>query len=110
MNPYLLLALAIVCEIAGTTSMKLSVGFTKLLPGLGVVVGYGCAFALMAQSLKVLPLGVVYAIWSGVGTAGTALIGLWLFREALGVPQVAGIGLIIAGVMLLQWPTSAATG
>lgn len=110
MNPYLLLALAIVCEIAGTTSMKLSVGFTKLIPSLGVVVGYGCAFALMAQSLKVLPLGVVYAIWSGVGTAGTAVIGSVLFRESLGSPQLAGIGLIILGVILLQWstPTTAA--
>ncbi|MCG3152186.1 MAG: Multidrug transporter EmrE [bacterium] len=110
MTPYLLLGLAILFEIAGTTSMKLSVGFTKLVPSLGVVVGYGCAFALMAQTLKVLPLGVVYAIWSGVGTAGTALIGLWLFREALGAPQLAGIGLIIAGVVLLQWSTPPATG
>jgi multidrug transporter EmrE-like cation transporter len=102
MHPMLLLALAIASEVAGTTSLKYSEGFTKLTPSVIVVVGYGLAFYLLSLSLKHIPLGTAYAIWSGVGTAATAVIGVLLWREIVDLPRVLGILLIIGGVVLLN--------
>jgi small multidrug resistance pump len=102
MHPALWLALAIGSEIIATTSLKLSDGFTRLAPSVVVVVGYAFSFYALSISLRTIPLGVVYAIWSGVGTAAIVVIGLFLFRETLDVVKVAGIGLIITGVVLLN--------
>jgi small multidrug resistance pump len=102
MHPLLTLVLAIGCELIATSSLKASQGFTRLWPSVLVAVGYGASFYLLAQTLKVMPLGVVYAIWSGLGTAGTAAIGVLLWREALDLPRLAGIALIIAGVLVLN--------
>lgn len=102
MNPYLLLGISIVSEVVGTSALRASEGFTRPLPSLVVVVGYGTAFYLLSQVLKSLPLGLTYAVWSGVGTALTALIGWLYFRDALGGPAIGGIVLIIAGVVLLN--------
>ena len=107
MHPALWLALAIASEIVATISLKLSDGFTKPLPVVAVVAGYGLSFYALSITLRAIPLGVVYAIWSGVGTAAIVVIGLFLFRETLDVVKVTGIGLIIAGVVLLQGVTSA---
>lgn len=105
MPPYVLLAIAILAEIIGTTAMKAAEGFTKPLPSLLVVCGYGLAFWLMSLTLKVLPIGIVYAIWSGVGIAATAVVGVVLFREHLGPWQLAGLALVIAGTVVLSVAT-----
>jgi small multidrug resistance pump len=106
MHPALWLVLAIASEIVATVALKLSDGFTKPLPVVAVVAGYGLSFYALSITLRTIPLGVVYAIWSGVGTAAVVLIGLFLFRETLDAVKVAGIGLIIAGVVLLNGVTT----
>lgn len=93
---------AIVCEIIGTNALKASNGFTRWLPALIVVVGYSASFYLMSQSLRTIPLGIAYAIWSGLGTAVIAIIGVMLWREQLNMAGIAGIILIVAGVALLN--------
>ncbi|MCC6628182.1 MAG: multidrug efflux SMR transporter [Chloroflexi bacterium] len=109
MNPWLLLAVAIVCETVGSTALKASAGFTQLLPSLLVVAGFGLSFYLTSQVMQRLPLGLVYAIWAGAGTALTAVAGLLIFGESLGPVQIAGIALIIGGIVVLQ-ATAAAGG
>lgn len=99
---YLLLATAIAAEVAATTAMKYSEGFSKLWPSLVTGVGYLISFVLLAQALKSMSIGTAYAIWSGVGTAAVAAIGLVLFEEGLSFAKVAGIVLIIAGVVVLN--------
>jgi len=102
MHPALWLALAIGSEIVATVSLKLSDGFTRPLPVVVVVAGYALSFYALSITLRSIPLGVVYAIWSGVGTAAIVVIGLFLFRETLDTVKVVGIGLIIAGVVMLN--------
>ncbi|MEU3773880.1 multidrug efflux SMR transporter [Streptomyces sp. NPDC046876] len=100
--PYVLLAAAIAAEVAGTTAMKFSDGFTKLWPSLGTVVGYLVAFTLLAQTLKSMSVGTAYAIWAGVGTAAIAAIGMVFMGETATAAKLAGIALIIAGVVLVN--------
>ena len=99
---WLCLAGAIVLEIAGTVSMKLSQGFTRTLPSVLLFVFYASSFALMTVAVKRIDMSVSYAIWSGVGTATIALIGVFAFRESLTAVQVGSIVLIIAGVIGLR--------
>ncbi|MFD4690705.1 multidrug efflux SMR transporter [Streptomyces sp. NBC_00683] len=99
---YGLLAVAIAAEVAGTTAMKYSEGFTRLWPSLITVVGYVLAFALLAQTLKTLSVGTAYAIWAGAGTAAVAAIGILWMGESAGAAKLAGIALIIAGVVVLN--------
>ncbi|MDG4865797.1 multidrug efflux SMR transporter [Streptomyces sp. T-3] len=99
---YGLLAAAIAAEVAGTTAMKYSEGFSRLWPSLGTVAGYLLAFTLLAQTLKSMQVGTAYAIWAGVGTAAVAAIGMLFLGESMGVAKVAGIVLVIAGVILLN--------
>ncbi|MEU1404695.1 multidrug efflux SMR transporter [Streptomyces sp. NPDC005728] len=99
---YLLLAGAIAAEVAATTAMKYSEGFSRLWPSLVTALGYLVSFALLAQTLKTLSIGTVYAIWSGVGTATIAVLGLMLFGEGLSATKVAGILLIVGGVVVLN--------
>ncbi|NTV65674.1 MAG: multidrug efflux SMR transporter [Oscillochloris sp.] len=101
-NAMFLLLAAITSEVIATTSLKISAGFSKPLPSLIVVVGYGLSFYLLSLSLKQIPLGTAYAIWSGLGTAATAVIGVLLWKEVLDLPRLLGIGLIIAGVIVLN--------
>jgi small multidrug resistance pump len=98
----LILILAILCEVVGTVALKASDGFARLGPNALVVIGYGLSFYLLALALKQIPLGVAYAIWSGLGTAGAVLAGILLWRESLSLAGVVGILLIIAGVILLN--------
>ena len=98
----LILILAILCEVVGTVALKASDGFARLGPNALVVVGYGLSFYLLALALKQIPLGVAYAIWSGLGTAGAVAAGILLWRESLSLAGVVGILLIIAGVLLLN--------
>ncbi len=101
MNAYLSLGLAIVAEVVATSALKASDGMSRPGPALLVVVGYGAAFWLLSLTLRSLPVGIVYAVWSGVGIAGIAVIGALLFGERLGVAHALGMGLIIAGVVVL---------
>ena len=104
MNPtaLLLLILAIASEVAGTAGLKASEGFGRLGPSALAVLGYALAFYFLAQSLRYLPLGVAYAIWSGLGTLGSVLLGVLIWKEILGPPHIVGIALIVVGVVLLN--------
>lgn len=99
---YGLLAAAITAEVAGTTAMKYSEGFTRLWPSLITVVGYLLAFSLLAQTLKTMSMGTAYAIWAGIGTAAVAVIGMLFMGESGNLVKVAGIVLVIAGVVVLN--------
>ncbi|MFJ6567255.1 DMT family transporter [Streptomyces sp. NPDC091292] len=99
---YVLLAGAIAAEVGATTAMKYSEGFSRLWPSVVTVAGYVIAFALLAQTLKTVSVGTAYAIWAGVGTAVIASIGMVFLGEALTAAKVAGIALVIAGVVLLN--------
>ncbi|MGF1624745.1 MAG: DMT family transporter [Alphaproteobacteria bacterium] len=96
---WILLGIAIALEVAGTTSMKLSDGFSRLTPTVLVFVLYAGAFSLLIVTLKRLELGITYAIWSGVGTAATAAIGIFFFAESTGPLKLVFIGVIIFGVV-----------
>ncbi|MFI7387651.1 DMT family transporter [Streptomyces sp. NPDC049813] len=99
---YVLLAGAIAAEVAATTAMKYSEGFSRLWPSLITVTGYVIAFALLAQTLKTVQIGTAYAIWAGAGTAVIAAIGMVFLGEGLSVAKVAGIVCVIGGVVLLN--------
>ncbi|MFF2479904.1 DMT family transporter [Paenibacillus sp. NPDC058071] len=99
---FLLLAFAIVFEVFGTTMLKLSDGFTNWLPVVGLVIGMGMAFYLMTLSLRYLALSLAYAIWSGVGTALTAIVGIAIWNEPFGFATGVGLLLIIGGVVCLN--------
>ncbi|KXS39863.1 MAG: small multidrug resistance protein, SMR family [Halomonadaceae bacterium T82-2] len=99
---YLYLFLAIVAEVLGTTALKASQEFTRLWPSVGVVIGYGLAFYLLTLVLRSLPVGVAYAVWAGLGIVLVSLLGVVWFGERLDVPAVLGMGLIIAGVAVIQ--------
>jgi small multidrug resistance pump len=102
MSTYLILLLAIIAEVVATSALKASENFTRLVPSILVVVGYGIAFTCLSLTLKTLPLGVAYAIWSGVGTALVAVVGWLVYRQQLDLAAVAGIALIIAGTLVLN--------
>jgi len=102
MHPYTLLGFAIFSEVVGTTALKISDGMTKMGPAVLVVIGYGFSFWLLSITLKTMPVGLVYAIWCGIGIAAIALIGQVFFDETLTLGAVFGIGLIIAGIVVLQ--------
>lgn len=96
------LLFAILSEVAGTTMMKASQGLSKLVPSVLMFVMYAISFVLMALALKKLEVSVVYAIWSGLGTALIAGIGIYWFQESVSLPKLAGIALVIVGVVLLN--------
>jgi small multidrug resistance pump len=100
--PWLLLGLAIATEIAATVSLKASEGFTRLVPSIIVVVGYGASFGFLARALRTIEVGVAYAIWSAVGTAAVAVLGIMLFGESATLAKAFWIGVIIVGVVGLQ--------
>ena len=97
---YLLVAIAF--EVVGTSGLKATEGFTRLAPSLIVVVGYSAAFYFLSLTLKSIPVGVVYAIWSGVGIVLISLVGWIVFRQHLDAAALTGIGLIIAGVAVIN--------
>jgi small multidrug resistance pump len=102
MSHWLLLAIAIVAEVVGTSFLKASDGFTRLWPSVAVVTSYCIAFYFLALTLRTLPVGIAYAIWAGAGIALIALIGWAIFGQALDRPAVVGISLIVAGILVLQ--------
>lgn len=99
---YLLLAIAIVSEVIATTAMKQSDGFTKPLWAIVTVIGYGVAFFFLAQTLKVIPTGIAYAIWSGVGIVLISLAAWALQGQKLDAPALVGMALIVTGVVVMN--------
>jgi small multidrug resistance pump len=99
---YLYLAVAIVSEVIGTTALQASNGFTRPLPSLIVVIGYGIAFYGLSIAIKTIPVGLAYAIWSGVGIVLISAIGVIWLRQHLDFAAVLGLSLIIAGVIVVN--------
>ncbi|MFK3737535.1 DMT family transporter [Massilia sp. TN1-12] len=102
MNNWLCLAIAIVSETIATTALKASEGFSRPFPSILVVVGYGLAFYFLSLTLRTIPLGVTYAVWSGVGIVLVTVSGWLLFGQKLDAGALAGIGLILAGVLVMN--------
>ncbi|MCC9087234.1 multidrug efflux SMR transporter [Bacillus pumilus] len=102
MKGMLYLTGAILTEVFGSTMLKLSQGFTQVLPSIGVLIGFGCAFTFLSLALKTIELSSAYATWSGVGTALTALVGLVLFNETIHMKGFIGLALVICGVIVLN--------
>jgi small multidrug resistance pump len=99
---WLYLLIAILTEVVGTSLMKISQGLTRLLPTIFMFVLYGISFVFMALALKKIEVSIAYAIWSGLGTALIALIGIAWFRESISLPKLMGLVLIVGGVILLN--------
>ena len=99
---WLYLFIAIVAEVIGTSALKSCEGFTKLVPSIVVVAGYGASFYFFSLTLKVIPVGIAYAIWSGVGILLITIIGWVYYHQKLDMPAVAGIGMIVAGVAVIS--------
>lgn len=102
----LFLGIAILSEVVATSSLKASDGFSRLWPSVAVVIGYGISFYCLALTLRVIPMGVVYAIWSGIGIVLITLVGWFLFNQKLDLPAVLGIGLIASGVVVMNFFSS----
>ena len=102
MNHWLAIAIAIVAEVTATTALKASNEFTKFWPSVIVVAGYGVAFYFMTISMRVLPVGIMYAIWSGLGIVLVSIIGWFVYKQTLDVPAMMGMGLIILGVVVIN--------
>ncbi len=99
---YVYLVFAVIAETIGTTALQASQQFTRLGPSILVVIGYGLAFYLMALTLRHMPVGIVYAIWSGLGIFFIAVIGWLVFGQKLDLPAVLGLGLIMAGILIIH--------
>lgn len=99
---WLILAVAIIAEVIATSALKASDGFSRLIPSLLVVLGYAVAFYCLSLTLKVIPVGITYAIWSGVGVVLVSLAGWLIYGQRLDLASILGISLIVAGVIVLN--------
>jgi small multidrug resistance pump len=102
MKTALIFFFAVLSEVIATTSLKFSEGFTKLLPSLIVVLGYGLSFYLLSISLKIMPIGIAYALWSGIGIILTVIAGILIWRESLDWARIVGIIFIIVGILIIN--------
>lgn len=102
MNAYLFLFLAIICEVIATSSLKLSNGFTQLGFTIITIIGYSASFYLLSLTLKTMPVGIAYAIWSGIGIVLVSLIAWFFFKQSLDLAALIGMGLIMAGVIVIN--------
>jgi len=100
---WIILSVAGVFEIVWAAGLKFTEGFTRLWPSLGTVVAMAISMALLAQALKTIPVGTGYAVWTGIGAAGTAIVGMILFDESRNVIRIICIGLVIAGILGLKF-------
>jgi small multidrug resistance pump len=100
--PWAVLSLAIVAEVIATSALKASNGFSRPWPSLVVVLGYGLSFYCLSIVLRTIPVGIVYAVWSGVGIALITVVGWLVFGQKLDPPALAGLALIVAGVIVLN--------
>jgi len=96
------LAIAIVAEVIATSALKASESFTRPLPAVITVIGYAVAFYCLALTLRTIPVGIAYAIWSGLGIVLVSIVGFVVLRQALDVPALIGIGFIITGVIIIN--------
>ena len=99
---YLYLALAIIAEVIATSSLRATEEFTKPIPTLIMIAGYGVAFYFITLALRTLPLGFTYAVWSGLGIVLISIIGIIFYDERLDLPATLGMAMIIAGVVIIQ--------
>ena len=99
---YFYLAIAIISEVIATSALRNSAEFTKLWPTVIMIIAYGSAFYFMTLALRTIPLGITYAIWSGLGIVLISLVGVLFYHERLDLPAVLGMGLIIAGVLVIN--------
>ncbi|MEO6984135.1 MAG: multidrug efflux SMR transporter [Paralcaligenes sp.] len=99
---WIYLAIAICAEVVATSALKASEGFTRLAPSTVVVVGYAAAFYFLSLTLRSIPVGVAYAVWSGAGIVLIAIIGALFLKQSLDAPAILGVGLIILGVVIIQ--------
>lgn len=99
---WIYLAIAIVSEVIATSALKVTDGFTRWIPSLIVAAGYASAFYFLTLTLRVIPLGIAYAVWSGVGIVLVALVGWAVYRQSLDLPSMVGIAFIITGVAILN--------
>jgi small multidrug resistance pump len=99
---YIYLLIAILSEVAATSALRASDQFTRLWPSVIVVVGYGLAFYFMSLTLKSIPVGIAYAIWSGVGIVLVSITGFLLYKQRLDMSAILGMGLIVAGVLVIN--------
>jgi len=102
MMKYLFLTIAIIAEVIATSALKSVEGFTKLWPSVIVVAGYGVAFYFLSMTLKTIPVGIAYAIWSGLGITLVSIIGYFFYKQSLDFPAILGLGLILAGVVVIN--------
>ncbi|MFH4466649.1 SMR family transporter [Vibrio diabolicus] len=102
MPPMLALSIAIVCEVIATSYIPKTEQFTKMMPSTVVLIGYGIAFFLLSVTVKTIPVGVVYAIWSGAGIVLVATVGYFVYGQRLDLPALVGIGFILTGVMIVN--------
>lgn len=102
MIAYLYLAIAIVAEVVATTALRAAQGFTVLLPSAVSIVGYVVAFYFLSLTLRTMPVGIAYAIWSGVGIVLVSLAGWLIYKQLLDAPALLGMGLIMAGVIVIN--------
>ena len=109
MKTALILFFAVLSEVIATTSLKFSEGFTKLVPSIIVVLGYGLSFYLLSMTLKVMPIGIAYALWSGIGITLTVLLGKLIWNESLDWARITGIILIIMGILVINLFSKATT-
>ncbi|EIV2085252.1 SMR family transporter [Klebsiella aerogenes] len=109
MNTWIILIVAIAAETFATTMVRASEGFTRLLPSLGVVAGYAVSFYGLSQVVKVMNLGIAYAIWAGLGIFLVSIFSWLLFGQKLDLPAIAGMGLILSGVVVIQLFSSTVT-
>jgi small multidrug resistance pump len=105
---YLYLAIAILAEVIGTGALKASENFTRLVPSLVVIAGYGCAFYFLTLVLNTIPVGIAYAIWSGLGIVLVTMVAAILYGQAPDWPAVTGLTLIVAGVVVINLFSTAA--
>lgn len=96
------LLIAIVAEVGATSALKASEGFSRLVPSLVTVAGYAVAFFFLALTLRTIPMGIAYAVWSGVGIVLISLVGWLVFRQSLDAPALVGLALIVAGVVVIN--------
>ncbi|MFL5283400.1 MAG: SMR family transporter [Rhodopila sp.] len=102
MSTYLFLGLAILAEVCATSALKASDGFTRLWPSVVVLIGYAIAFGFLSLTLRSMPVGIAYAIWSGIGVVLVSAVGWAWFRQSLDQPALLGMALIIAGVLVVN--------
>lgn len=107
--PYLILSLAVLAETIGTTALQASQQFTRLVPSVIVVAAYSVSFLLLGWALKFLPVGIAYAIWSGLGIVLIAIIGFLVFSQRLDLPAVLGMAMILGGILVIHLFSNTAT-